>query len=116
MFSLEPGDIHWVEFDPILGTEQAGRRPALIVSDERFNAISPRIVVCPITSRLVDWPVVVRLPEGIRTRGVILCDQVRSIDRQHRLFAFIERAPEDTMIAVRRVLGAILKLPPPAGA
>lgn len=116
MPALQPGDVHWVEFDPIFGTEQAGRRPAMIVSDERFNSRSPRVVVCPITGRMSDWPVVVPLPQHMRTTGVILCDQVRAIDRSHRLFGFIERAPDETLFAVRRVLGAILKLTPPAGA
>ncbi|HEX3180753.1 MAG TPA: type II toxin-antitoxin system PemK/MazF family toxin [Beijerinckiaceae bacterium] len=104
----EAGDIHWADFGTTLGTEQAGRRPALVVSEHVFNARSSRIVVCPITSRPVEWPVVVPMPSLLRTRGVILCDQVRAIDRRARLFGYIERLPEDSLIAVRRVLGAIL--------
>jgi mRNA interferase MazF len=113
---LEAGDVHWIDLDPVLGSEQAGRRPAVIVSGLDFNSRSPRIVVCPITSRMLDWPVVVRLPDFMKTRGVVLCDQVRSIDRARRLFGYIESVPDDTLFQIRDVLGAILTLEPPAGA
>jgi mRNA interferase MazF len=106
----EPGDIHWADLGETLGTEQAGRRPALVVSEQVFNARSSRVVVCPITSRPAEWPVVVPMPLYVRTRGVILCDQVRAIDRRARLFGYIERLPDDSLIAVRRVLNAILGL------
>ena len=104
----EAGDIHWADFGETLGTEQAGRRPALVVSEHVFNARSSRVVVCPITSRPAEWPVVVPMPSSMRTRGVILCDQTRAIDRRARLFGYIERLPDDSLIVVRRVLGAIL--------
>ncbi len=113
---LEPGDIHWVELDPVLGSEQAGRRSAVIVSSFEFNDRSPRIVICPITSRMLDWPVVVALPPSLATRGVVLCDQVRSIDRARRLFGYIESVSDDTLFQIRDVLGAILTLDPPSGA
>jgi mRNA interferase MazF len=108
MAAPEAGDIHWAEFDTTLGTEQAGRRPALVVSAHLFNARSSRIVVCPITSRIAEWPVVVPVPPSLLTRGVILCDQVRAIDRRARLFGYIERLPEESLLSVRLVLGAIL--------
>jgi mRNA interferase MazF len=110
MTTPEAGDIHWADFGETLGTEQAGRRPALVVSEHAFNRRSPRIVVCPITSRMTEWPVVVPVPSSMRTQGVILCDQVRTIDRRARLFTFIERLPEDSLVAVRRTLSAILGL------
>lgn len=113
---LEPGDIYWVELDPVRGSEQTGRRPAVIVSGIEFNVRSPRIIICPITSRMLDWPVVVPLPAAMRTRGVVLCDQVRAIDRAQRVFGYIESVPGDTLFRIRDVLGAILTLDPPAGA
>src|SRR5438270_11437132 len=108
MAAPEAGDIHWVFFDPALGTEQAGRRPALVVSERVFNVRSPRLIVCPITSRHRDWPTVVAMPTESRTRGVILCDQLRAIDRQTRMFAFIERLPEECLARVRNVVSEIL--------
>jgi mRNA interferase MazF len=104
----EAGDIHWADFGETLGTEQAGRRPALVVSEHAFNARSPRIIVCPITSRIAEWPVVIAVPATLRTQGIILCDQVRAIDRGARLFSYIESLPEHTLLAVRSVLGVIL--------
>ena len=56
------GDIYWVEFDPALGTEQKGRRPALVISNERLNLRSPRLIVCAITSTARPWPTHVALP------------------------------------------------------
>ena len=106
----EAGEIHWVSLDPTMGTEQAGRRPALIVSDQTFNERSPRVLVCPITSRVLDWPVVALLPDDLRTKGVVLCDQIRALDQRARLHGFIERAPDELLDRVRAILGAILNL------
>jgi|SRR5947209_10978477 len=108
MAAPEAGDIHWVFFDPGLGTEQAGRRPAVVISARAFNIRSPRLIVCPITSRHRDWPTVVAMPPESRTHGVILCDELRAIDRQARMFAFIERLPEECLATVRSVVGEIL--------
>lgn len=107
----EAGHIHWADFGPTFGTEQSGRRPAVVVSGHGFNVHSPRIIVCPVTSRTLDWPVVVPIPTSLRTQGVILCDQIRAIDRRARLFQFIEILPMEQLIEVRRVLSAILEIP-----
>jgi mRNA interferase MazF len=112
MAAPEAGDIHWVEFGTTLGTEQAGRRPALVISEQVFNARSPRLIVCPITSRHRDWPTVVVMPPEAKTRGVILCEQLRTIDRQARLFRFIERLPEEYLAKVRNIIGEIIGIRP----
>ncbi|EJW12563.1 Programmed cell death toxin MazF [Rhodovulum sp. PH10] len=106
----ESGDIAWVEFDPVLGTEQAGRRPALVLSDRAYHEVSRRSVVCPITSRAKPWSFNVLLPEGLKITGVVLVDQVRSIDREHRMFGVIDRAPDRVLQDVRGVLVALLGL------
>jgi mRNA interferase MazF len=102
------GDIAWVEFDPALGTEQAGRRPALILSDQSYHDASSRAVVCPITRKARIWPFEVPLPDTLKTRGVVLVDQVRTIDRSQRLFGIIESAPEEVLREVRGRLAALL--------
>ncbi|MDP2410864.1 MAG: type II toxin-antitoxin system PemK/MazF family toxin [Pseudolabrys sp.] len=94
MLLPDAGDIAWVEFDPVRGTEQAGRRPALVLSSRSYHEQSRRAVVCPITSRPHAWPFNVALPANLMTKGVILVDQIRSIDREGRLFAIIERVPD----------------------
>jgi mRNA interferase MazF len=103
----DAGDIVWVELDPVLGSEQAGRRPALVLSHRSYHEESPRAVVCPITSKDHQWPFNVALPAGLRTRGTVLVDQVRTVDRSTRVFAIIERAPQ---IVIDEVLGRLAAL------
>lgn len=111
---LAAGDIVWVELDPVRGSEQAGRRPALVVSMELYNAVSRRAFICPITSRLREWPYNVPLPDGIRTKGMVLVDQIRAVDQAARIFGLIERAPENVLADVRGRLVALLGIPFPA--
>ena len=115
MKAPEAGDIYWVNLDPTLGTEQAGRRPAIVISSGRYNARSNRVIVCPITSRVRDWPMDVPLPNSCVTQGVVLCDQVRALDKRLRLFGRVEKTPLDFVARVQGVLGSILGLDPDAG-
>jgi mRNA interferase MazF len=108
--ALEVGDIVWVDLDPVKGSEQAGRRPALIVSGAIYHGASRRAVICPITRNTRPWPFNVPLPPGLETEGVVLVDQVRSIDRAGRLFGFVERAPPEVLASVRGQLAALLGL------
>lgn len=110
MTSLEAGDIVWVDFDPVLGTEQAGRRPALVLTDSEFNSLYPRSIVCPITRNATPWPTKVLLPPGLGTTGAVMADQPRTVHRDLRGFRFIERAPTETLVQVRAVLGALLQM------
>lgn len=110
MTSLRAGDLVWVVFDPVIGTEKGGRRPAIILTDERYNELYPRSVVCPITRNSTPWPTKVVLPHGMTTRGAVLADQPRTVHRQGRSFRFIEHAPDDVLSQVRRVLGSLLDL------
>jgi mRNA interferase MazF len=104
----EVGDIAWVELDPVKGSEQAGRRPALVLSDASYHAESKRAIVCPITSAARPWPFNVVLPADLKTKGVVLIDQVRTIDRTERMFDLIERAPDEVLAEVRGKLAALL--------
>jgi mRNA interferase MazF len=102
------GDIAWVDFDPVLGTEQAGRRPALVLTDKSYHEQSWRAVVCPITTKMRVWPFNVALPPGLKTTGMVLVDQVRSIDRSKRMFDVIETVPVAVIAEVRGRLLALL--------
>lgn len=104
----EAGDIAWVEFDPVVGTEQAGRRPALVVSNLIYHEASRRAVVCPITSKAREWPFNVPLPLGFKTEGVVLVDQVRTIERSQRMFDIVERMPDSLVAEVRGRLASLL--------
>lgn len=74
------GDLVWLNFSPQAGHEQAGHRPALVLSPERYNGRSSVALFCPITSRVKGYPFEVALPPAGKITGVVLADQVRSLD------------------------------------
>ena len=80
----ERGDIVWLSFDPQAGHEQAGRRPAVILSPSLYNRSSGLAVVVPITSHAKGYPFEVQIPSGARVSGVILADHLKSLDWQAR--------------------------------
>lgn len=108
MTFFEAGDIVWTDLDPVLGTEQGGRRPAIILSDRPFNVRDQRSIVCPITRNISPWPTKVLLPKGMKTRGAVLVDQIRNLHRDLRGFRFIERAPDELVADVRGTLAALV--------
>ncbi len=80
----EAGDLIWTDFDPTLGREQAGRRPALVVSPPALLLNTGFAIVCPITSRIRPFPTSVVLPDGLPISGEILLSNLRSIDTRAR--------------------------------
>jgi mRNA interferase MazF len=80
----DAGDLIWTDFDPARGHEQAGRRPALVVSPAAFTENTGLAVVCLITSRVRPFPTSVVLPAGLPVGGEILTSHIRSIDTQAR--------------------------------
>lgn len=104
----DAGDIAWADLDPVLGSEQGERRPVLVMTARDYNDLSGRAVICPISSSAGDWPFNVPLPEGLKTRGTVLVDQVRAVHGSSRLFRKIESAPTQLMTDVRAMLAVIL--------
>jgi len=104
----QAGDIAWVELGPVKGSEQDSRRPALILSDAAYHETSRRAVICPISSTDRPWPFHVSLPVGLATTGVVLIDQIRTIDRPERMFDFVERVPSEVLLNVRNRIAALL--------
>ena len=86
------GDIIRLELNPRTGSEQAGYRPAIIISPLAYNRISKIVLVCPITSRRKGWPFEVELPAQMQTHGVVLVDQLRAVDCSARVAGFVEKA------------------------
>lgn len=80
----ESGDLVWTDFDPTKGREQAGRRPALVLSPLAFTQNTGLALVCPITSRVRPFPTSVVLPAGLPVAGEILVSHIRSIDTEAR--------------------------------
>jgi mRNA interferase MazF len=93
----ERGDIIKLQFNPQSGREQANYRPAIVISPADYNRISTLILVCPITSRKKGWPFEVELTGQMQTTGVVLVDQVKSLDCESRNAAFVEKAPSDVI-------------------
>jgi mRNA interferase MazF len=91
------GDLIWLDFTPQAGHEQAGRRPAAVISHSQYNKKVGLLLACPITSQRKQYPFEVLLPDGLPITGVILADQVRSLDWQSRRAAFIGRVGEQTL-------------------
>jgi mRNA interferase MazF len=90
------GDIVWITFTPQAGHEQAGRRPAVVLSPSAYNAKVGLAIFCPITSQIKGYPFEVAIPEGLPISGVILSDQVKSLDwkiRQAELICELPPAP-----------------------
>ncbi len=102
------GDIVHLNFNPQRGREQAGKRPALVISPELYNETGLALF-CPITSQMKGYPFEVFLEEGMKTKGVILSDHVRSIDWQERGVKFIEKIPKKAFFEVQAKLEALIK-------
>jgi len=96
------GDLVWIEFEPQAGHEQAGRRPALVLSPWDFNERLGLMWVCPITGQVKGYPFEVRLPADCPIQGVVLVDQLRVMDWQARK-AKVERQASPAVVA--EVLG-----------
>jgi mRNA interferase MazF len=106
----ERGDFVWLEFSPQSGSEQAGRRPAVVLTTGDYHRRSRLAVVCPITSRVRGWPMEVRLPAGLAVQGVVLVDQVRSIDREARHMKVFGSAPLEVLDEIDARLAPLLSL------
>lgn len=102
------GDIVFTDFDPSAGHEQAHKRPALVLSPELFNDKIQLALVTPITSRVRGHGFEVKLEGETKTQGVVLCQQVKTIDYGYRGIRFIEKAPDhivkDVLARVRSLV------------
>src|ERR1051326_3048845 len=96
----ERGDAVWITLDPQAGHEQAGRRPALVLSPAAYNGRVGLALLCPITSQVKGYPFEVALPEGLAVSGVALADQIKSLDWRARKAARICEIPEDVIVEV----------------
>ena len=102
------GDIIWLEFNPQAGREQAGTRPALVLTKKNFNGRVNTALVCPITNTVKKgYPFQVELDNGEKTSGAVLCDQLKVLDWRARNAAFREKATPITIenvLAIARIL------------
>ncbi len=108
MVTPKRGELIWVDFNPQAGHEQAGRRPALVLTAERFNAATGLLFACPVTSKVKGYPLEYALPDGLNTRGVLLVHHCRMLDWRSRRAAVIETVPAETVTAIRDMLTTLL--------
>lgn len=104
----ERGNIVWLTFTPQAGHEQAGRRPALVLSPSAYNCKVGLAIFCPITSQIKGYPFEVVIPQGLAVGGAILSDQVKSLDWRIRKAEFICKLPESALTTVLKRLGTLV--------
>ena len=101
----ERGDIVWLTFDPQAGHEQAGHRPALVISPKVYNAKTGLALVCPITSQIKQYAFEVGIPAGLPVSGVVLADQIKSLDWKARKADYICKLfPEITEDVIAKII------------
>jgi len=104
----ERGDAVWITLDPQAGHEQAGRRPALVLSPAKYNGRVGLALLCPITNQVKGYPFEVPIPDGLAVTGVVGADQVKSLDWKARKAACIATVPEEVVAQVIQRLQALL--------
>ena len=102
------GDAIWITLNPQAGHEQAGRRPAVVLSPRAYNGKVGLVILCPVTSQIKGYPFEAMIPDGLKITGAILSDQVKSLDWRARNAEFICTLPEPTIDEVLQKLGALL--------
>jgi mRNA interferase MazF len=104
------GDAVWISFNPQAGHEQAGHRPALVLSPHTYNRKVGLAILCPITSQVKGYPFEVRIPAGLKATGAVLSDQVKSIDWRARKASRLCSLPEDIVRQVLNKVGTLLEV------
>ena len=102
------GDVVWITLNPQAGHEQAGRRPAVVLSPELYNGRTGLALCCPITHQSKGYPFEVKLPEGLPVDGVILSDQLKCLDWYARDAERLCSLPERTIKEVQQKLRTLL--------
>ena len=107
---MNQGDVIWVDFDPTIGREQAGHRPAVVISQTIYNNTRNLAFICPITSNTKPLRLHIPLDDRTKTQGNVICEQVRTIDLLVRKCKFIETMPKDKLESVLEAVSAIIAL------
>lgn len=104
----ERGDVVWISLTPQAGHEQAGRRPAVVLSPLAYNGKVGLALLCPLTNRIKGYPYEVLIPSGLPVGGAILADQIKSLDWRVRQAEWVCRLPDEVMDEVLDKLGTLL--------
>ena len=109
LYVPERGDAVWLDFNPQTGHEQAGRRPALVLSPSAYNRKVGLALFCPITNRVKGYPFEVVIKGGAQVSGVVLSDRVKSLDWRKRKAELIAKLPDATLGDVIKKLKTLLR-------
>ena len=107
---VRQGDIIKLNFNPQAGHEQAGYRPTLVISNDFFNQKTNLTIVCPITNTNNKFPLHIPLDDGTVTTGVVLCEHVKALDLNTRVYRVVEQIPEDLLRMVIDVVFAEVEI------
>lgn len=104
------GDVVWISLNPQAGHEQAGRRPAVVVSPAAYNGKVGLALLCPITGQVKGYPFEVSIPSGLPVSGAVLSDQVKSLDWRARRAERLCALPEPVIVEVLRKLNPLVQV------
>lgn len=103
---VKQGSIIKISFDPQLGHEQAGFRPAVVVSNTVFNEKTTLVLACPITNTVSNFPLHVRLDSRTAIKGEIMCEQIKALDLNARTYTLLEQLPHDLLLRTIEIIQA----------
>ena len=103
------GDVVWINMYPRAGHEQAGRRPAVVLSPRSYNGKVGLALFCPVTNQIKGYPFEVIIPSGLKVTGAILSDQVKSLDWKIRNTEFCDKVPETVILEIFKKLATLLR-------
>ena len=104
------GDVVWINMNPQAGHEQAGRRPAVVLSPYSYNAKVGLALFSPVTNQIKGYPFEVIIPEGFKITGAILSDQVKSLDWKVRNVEFFDKIPESVILEILTKFTTLLRI------
>lgn len=103
------GDVVWINMHPQAGHEQAGRRPAIVLSPMSYNGKVGLALFCPVTNQIKGYPFEVIIPSGLKVTGAVLSDQVKSLDWKIRDTECYDRVPETVILEIFKKLNTLLR-------
>ncbi len=103
------GDVVWINLNPQAGHEQAGRRPAVVMSPAAYNGKVSLAILCPVTNQIKGYPFEVVIPQGLKVSGAVLSDQAKSLDWKARKAELICKLPDTVINDVLRKLTTLLR-------
>ena len=109
-YTPDRGDMVWINMNPQTGHEQAGRRPAIVLSPFDYNKKVGLALFCPITNQIKGYPFEVAIPKGMKVTGVILSDQVKSLDWRVRQVEFLGKIHEPVIVETLKKLNTLLRI------